>query len=113
MWIGTAAVEPPARILRIVKGVVCHLAMNRMKQRSNFECQSSLRFRLRDAIALLINASVSGLVAAIIIAVPRFFIPGGATGRRSRGSLIGRPSRVSSDMADEFPGFEFGAFDIV
>jgi hypothetical protein len=87
--------------------------MYRMKQRSNFECQSSFRFRRRVAIALLINATVSGLVAAITIAVPRLFIPGGATGKCSSGSLIDRSSRASSDMADEFSGFEFGAFDIV
>lgn len=84
-----------------------------MKQRSNFECQISLRFRRRAAIAFSINARVSDLVAAIIIAVPRFFIPGGATGKRSRGSLIDRPSRISSGVPGEFSGVELSSFDIV
>jgi len=108
-----AAVEPPARKCRTFEAVVLDLAMDHVKQRLNFECQSSLRFRRRAAIALLINASVCGLVAAIIIAVPRFFMPGGATGRCSNGSPIDRSTRASSDIVGEFSGFEFGSLDIV
>lgn len=107
-----AAAKLPARKCRTFEAVVLDLAMHRMKQRSNFEYQSSSRFRRRAAIALLINAIVSGLVAAIIIAVPRFFMPGGATGKCSRGSLIGRSSRISSGVVGEFSGLEFGYLDI-